>query len=115
MDGRIYTNEQWEILLSNTFRSIENLGKTKGSEYSGDLDRLANFRRNAERIGLLQETVWAVYAGKHWDAISTYIKKLQATGQYPINLSEPIEGRVDDLITYLLLFKAMIQEATTNT
>jgi hypothetical protein len=54
------------------------------------------------------ETVWAVYAGKHWDAIQQFIKD-QRNGKERERL-EPIEGRVDDLLVYLLLFKAMLQE-----
>lgn len=104
-----YTNQQWEALLETTIDKIKSLAKNKGGEYSGDSDRLANFRRNAEALGLCPEVVWAVYAGKHWDALQTYVKDL-STGLQRVR-SEPLDGRVDDLLVYLLLFKAMLEES----
>lgn len=53
-------------------------------------------------------TIWAVYAAKHWDAVMQYIKD-QNTGTKRTHL-EPIGGRVDDLLVYLLLFKAILEE-----
>lgn len=103
-----YTNEAWEKLLEETIGKIKSLAASKGSEYSGDSDRLDNFRRNGADVGLPMETVWRVYAGKHWDALTTYIRDLQAGKQR--TRSEPIDGRVDDLLVYLLLFKAMLEE-----
>lgn len=103
-----FGNERWDALIHATFSNIVDLAKAKGGEYAGDADRLANFRRNALALGVSQELVWAVYAGKHWDAIQQYIKDLQA-GRTRVR-AEPLEGRVDDLITYLLLFKAILTE-----
>ncbi len=103
-----FSNQQWDKLCEETFAQIRALAKSKGGEYSGDEDRLANFRKNGASLGLLMETVWGVYAGKHWDAIQTYIKDSQQ-GRARTR-SEPIEGRVDDLLVYLLLFKAMLLE-----
>ena len=88
---------------------IEKLGTLKGGEYAGDVDRLANFRRNGLALGIPMETVWAVYAGKHWDALIQYIKDKQA-GHSRERL-EPIAGRVDDLLVYLILFLCMLDEA----
>jgi hypothetical protein len=47
--------------------------------------------------------VWAIYAGKHWDAIMSFIK----TGKVE---SEGIVGRIDDLHNYLYLFEAILTE-----
>ena len=103
-----FTSEQWHQLLEATMASIRSLAKLKGGEYSGDVDKLANFRRLGLDQGLPMETIWRVYAGKHWDAISTYCKDLLEG--FARQRSEPISGRVDDLLVYLLLLKAMIQE-----
>jgi hypothetical protein len=89
-------------------QEVIELNSLKGGEYAGDHDALANFRRNAEDCGLSMETVWRVYAGKHWDAVTQYIKDLN-TGVERKRL-EKIEGRVDDLITYLILFKGILHE-----
>ena len=104
----IYDHSTWDALLTQTIDQIKQLSTLKGGEYAGDEDRLANFRRNAIALGLPMETVWAVYAGKHWDAIQQFVKD-QRVGKDREKI-EPIAGRVDDLLVYLLLFKAMLDE-----
>lgn len=103
-----YSHKRYEDLLIKTFEEIRNLSFLKGGEYSGDTDRLLNFRRNATALDLPMETIWAVYAAKHWDAIMQYVKDIQ--GGITRERLEPIEGRVDDLLVYLLLLKAMMDE-----
>lgn len=107
-DTRIYKLSDYDALVKSTFDKIVELGIKKGGEYAGDSDRLANFRRNAEAVGIDYRTIWRVYAGKHWDAITQYIKDCQE-GKTRDRM-EGIDGRVDDLIVYLLLFKAMLEE-----
>lgn len=104
----MYTHAQYDKLVKATIEQINSLSKLKGGEYAGDQDRLANFRRNAAALGLNMETVWAVYAGKHWDAIQQYVKDLQDGKTRP--RAESITGRADDLIVYAILFKAMVEE-----
>ena len=106
----MFSHENYARLMDDTFAKMKQLGSLKGGEYSGDYDRLANFRRNAERLGLTMETVWAVYAAKHWDALTQYIQDMN-TKKTRTRL-ESIEGRVDDLLVYLILFKCMLQERT---
>lgn len=108
MSENVFAHTEYEKLLADTIASITKLGALKGGEYSGDQDRLMNFRRNGRDVGLPMETVWRVYAGKHWDAITQYVKDLQ-TGTTRERL-ESLKGRADDLIVYLVLFKAMLVE-----
>lgn len=104
-----FSNEAWSALLDRTVGEIKALASSKGAEYTqGNGDRLDNFRRNGQALGLPMETVWGVYAGKHWDAVQTYIRDI-GTGVQRTR-SEPISGRVDDLLVYLLLLKAMLEE-----
>lgn len=103
-----FSTQRFETMIAETWDAIMELVDLKGGEYSGDDDRLANFRRNGADLELPMETVWRVYAAKHWDAISQYIKDLQQ-GKSRERM-ESLDGRVDDLIVYLLLFKAMIEE-----
>lgn len=103
-----FSHSQWKALVTDTVQTIQKLAELKGGEYSGDEDRLANFRRNGAALGLPMETIWAVYAAKHWDAIMQFIKD-QNTGVQRTRL-EPIGGRIDDLLVYLILLKAMLQE-----
>lgn len=105
---KIYSHDRYKDLLNKTFEEIKQLSELKGGEYAGDGDRLANFRRNGEDQGLPMETIWRVYAAKHWDAIGQYCKDRLA-GKQRTRL-ESISGRADDLITYLILFKAMVDE-----
>lgn len=103
-----YSHERYNKLVENTFTEIKKLSQLKGGEYAGDGDRLANFRRNGTDQGLPMETIWRVYAAKHWDAIGQYCKD-RLSGKTRDRL-ESIQGRADDLITYLILFKAMVDE-----
>lgn len=99
---------RFEAIIEEAIAAIRKLSKEKGGEYAGDSDRLANFRRHAAENEVPMELIWKVYAGKHWDAVSQYIKDLVHSKTRP--RSEPITGRVDDLIVYLLLFKLMYEE-----
>lgn len=110
---KFYSHERYAALVSETIEQINQLSSLKGGEYAGDVDRLANFRRNANNLGLEMEQVWAVYAAKHWDAIMQYVRDL-ASGTVRERL-EPISGRLDDLIVYAILMKAMVDERTQGT
>lgn len=104
----IYSHHDYDLLVEKTVIMINQLSKLKGGEYAGDSDRLANFRRNAQALGLSMEQVWAVYASKHWDSIQQYVKDI-ATGTKRERM-ESLAGRADDLIVYLILFKAILEE-----
>jgi hypothetical protein len=106
--NKIFTPSDWNKLLDETFDKVRALGRDKGAEYSGDVDRLLNFRRNGRDLDLPMEVVWRVYAAKHWDAIGQYIRDI-AAGKERLR-TEPMTGRADDLIVYLLLLKAMMIE-----
>lgn len=97
-----------EEIVKPTVRKIVELGIKKGGEYAGDHDRLANFRRNAAAWGVTMEQVWGIYTSKHWDAIKQYVEDLSKNTHR--ERMEPLEGRVDDMIVYLMLFKAMLAE-----
>lgn len=99
---------EYDKMVDETFKNIIELGRLKGGEYAGDIDRLANFRRNAAEAGVTMEQCWRIYAGKHWDAIAQYIRD-EAEGKERKRM-EPLTGRVDDMIVYLFLFKAMLIE-----
>lgn len=103
-----YSHERYDNLVAETFKKIVELGKLKGAEYSGDDDRLLNFRRAGEKLGLPKEVIWAVYVSKHLDAIMQYVQDFQ-TGRNRDRM-EILAGRVDDVIVYMLLFKAMLDE-----
>lgn len=108
----IYSHSDYDSLVAKTVDTLKELSNLKGGEYAGDTDRLANFRRNATALGLQNEQVWAVYAAKHWDAVMQYIKDL-GEGKERKRM-ESISGRADDLIVYLVLFKALLEDREAN-
>ena len=81
--------------------------RTKGAAYSGEEDAFANFKRNAEKLGLTKYQVWMVYAFKHIDAIQLAIKQDPSR---PREKSEGMTGRIRDAINYCKLLKGMLEE-----
>jgi hypothetical protein len=102
------TNLEMEVLIDETFKKILELRRRKGAEYSEEDDALSNFRRDAAEHDMPMELIWRIFTGKHWDAISQYVKDI--VNGTKRKLSEPIESRIDDMIVYLILLKAMIKE-----
>lgn len=94
-------------LLEQTYCNLLNLTNSKGVEYANDADQLANFKRLAKQLDLAPTTVLFVYLQKHLDSITTYVRSV-GNGLVP-TASEPIDGRIDDAILYLVLLKALIQ------
>lgn len=108
----MFSHSKYQELVELTVANINQLSKLKGGEYAGDVDRLANFRRNGQNLGLPMEVIWAVYYAKHHDAVIQYINDLVSNKTR--DRLEPIEGRVDDMIVYLILFKAMVMERQSD-
>lgn len=103
-----FSHSDYDALVQETIEEIKKLSTLKGGEYAGDEDRLANFRRNADRIGLNMESIWHTYCAKHWDAVETYIRDLN-TGRTRERM-ESLESRANDIIVYMILFKAILRE-----
>ena len=98
-------SSDFEALMGNTFGNLTKLSASKGLEYSGETDRLANFKDQAKLLGFATPIqVLGVYLNKHLGSINKFISGLDK------GLSEPIEGRIDDAILYLVLLKALINE-----
>ncbi|TXG97713.1 MAG: hypothetical protein E6R08_06235 [Nevskiaceae bacterium] len=98
--------DRFQSLLTFQLEQLKKLTATKGKEYtnnesSGAADQHANFYRQAQELGLTPEQVLGVYLNKHLDAVKSFIK----TGAV---LSEPIEGRIDDAILYLILLRGLV-------
>lgn len=92
---------EFRRLLDQTHQTLVQLTSSKGEEYSRDTDQLANFKRQAEELNATPEKILMVYLNKHLDAIKSFVK----TGKL---YSEPIEGRIDDAILYLILLKGIV-------
>lgn len=97
----------WQKVIDDTFRMVQKITASKGREYTLDSDdQLANFKRHAQALGVSPELIWAVYFNKHIDAINTFVRDTHA-GVDRVR-SEPITGRIDDAIVYLLLLKGIM-------
>jgi len=90
-------------LTEQFFNECMEIMKSKGESYSGIEDKLGNFKRVAKNLAMRPEQVWFVYFSKHFDALSSYMR-----GEY--SDSEPIKGRIMDMINYLFLLHGLIQE-----
>lgn len=76
----------------------------KGADYTiGSTDKLANFNRGADFFGTRPAQVLGIYLWKHVTAVFNFIK---SDGQVE---SEPIRGRIVDVINYMLLFWLMVK------
>lgn len=96
-------------VVDDTFNTLVRISNSKGEEYAGKEDRLANFKRLGAELNLDPRHVLWVFATKHLDSIRTYLREVNAPVQRV--LSEPIDGRIDDVILYLILLKGLIYEA----
>lgn len=93
----------FEQRLEASFQRLRDLNSTKGKEYSGDEDVLADFKEVAAAIGITPEQALLTYMTKHWRAINSYVQRGRV-----LTASEPIEGRIDDLILYGHLLHGLI-------
>lgn len=94
---------EFSMFRDGAYRMIAHLNDTKGHDYAGDDDALANFKEASAQLGMTPEQVWGVYAHKHWSAIQTYIREGDVA-------SEPIEGRIHDIILYGFLLLGLVAE-----
>lgn len=98
-----YTGDDF---FARQFADCLDLIKRKNADYSqGEQkgDRIAAFRRMAKDNGITMEQVWGVLCGKHLGAVNKFIKE-------GIVESEAIEGRIHDVINYMVLLAAIIDD-----
>ena len=102
-------NTDFTALVNRTVDELWDLLNVKGGEYAGSVDRLANFKRGAALTGTTPLQCALIYFAKHYDALATYIRDEASGVARP--RSEPIDGRIADLMNYCLLIKALIHES----
>lgn len=82
------------------------LYKSKGMDYTQGQwakDRLANFHDAAEDAGTSVLQAWSILVSKHLHAVRRFVKEGKVE-------SEPIAGRVHDVINYMILLLLIAQE-----
>lgn len=115
VDPKVWTRDQLAAVLSEYLRD-EVFGarfadcmvmiRRKNADYTQGVekrDRIAAFRRIGGDIDVPMTKVWAIFAQKHWGAVMKFVKDGQVE-------SEPIDGRINDLINYFVLLGAIIHD-----
>jgi hypothetical protein len=92
-----------EPIMQRLLMACAEVQKAKGADYAKESDRLANFRQASEQLGLPMRQVWAVYFWKHVCAVLNHARRGKVE-------SEPIEGRLQDLINYACLYAMIVAE-----
>jgi len=98
-----YDNADVVRVIEDTLNEIISIRKLSVLEYSSFGTPFSNFEKLATELGIPREKILWVYAMKHKDGIANYLNGV-------VSQREPIAGRIDDLIHYLLILKAMIYE-----
>jgi len=100
-----YTQATLAVEFARIFKTeIMALRDAGQKEYAhDDTSPFANFERAANDMGIDRKQVLWVYAMKHKDGIASFLKG--HTSQ-----REDVRGRINDLIVYMLLMYAMINE-----
>lgn len=100
------TGEQFRQMMREELENLLALNERKGGDYAGEEDALAHLKQRAKAVGVAPEQVWAVFAGKHWEALMSAVRNVDNPDYDP---SEPIEERVRDLMVYLFLYMALVR------
>ena len=90
-------NKEHDILITKSM----DIMRSKNKDYSVNDDPLAGFNKIAKDLGITSFQVWAVFASKHWQALTNFASKGTIE-------SEPIEGRIIDMINYSCLLHLLI-------
>jgi hypothetical protein len=102
----ILTKYMGDEVFAKRFAECITMLRRKNADYSqGEQkgDRIAAFRRIARDINITMPQAWAVFCQKHWGAVMKYVK--EGTVE-----SEPIGGRINDIINYMVLLGAIIDD-----
>lgn len=95
-------HEEREQIIAKHLEACKSLRESKGVEYSNSDDANANFRSDLD-IGIDEISSLSVFANKHYRAIRSFVRTRKIK-------SEPIQGRIHDLINYLLILLSMLEK-----
>lgn len=91
-------------LMERVFAECQKTRDAGQKEYAhDDKNALANFERTGAELNIPREKVWYIFAKKHWDGVLSYINGHRSQ-------RENVRGRLLDLIVYLILLWAMIDD-----
>lgn len=96
--------DQFDKILERRLELISSVLASKREEYAAGGDRLHNFKRAAEMLGVSREKALAGMMAKHWVSVLDMVDgKAKLT-------EELIEEKIGDSINYLVLLEAMLKE-----
>lgn len=99
-----YTAADVARVMDSVVKEIGFLRDAGQKEYAhGENQPFRNFEELGKELGLPRDKVLWVYMRKHLDGILAHINGHRSQ-------REPVQGRVNDTIVYLILLRAMIEE-----
>ncbi len=102
--------EQFERLVSEFTDKEDEILNWKRNEYSGNDDRIQNFREVANLKGCKASEIALTYLLKHIQAISHQVGRESFEWEWETAGGEGLKQRFADARNYLLLLAACIQE-----
>lgn len=101
------TIEQREKIAAEIFENCLDILRKKGADYSSLSDSLSNFKEGGAMIGRTKYEVWAIYFFKH---VKSILNSIKSNPKAPQTESEPLRGRIEDIINYSVIFAALLRE-----
>lgn len=103
-DSARFTAQDVARVMQDVVNEISFLREAGQKEYAhGFNSPFRNFESLSAELGISREKVLWVYAKKHIDGVVAYINGHKSQ-------REPVTGRINDLIVYLILLRAMYEE-----
>lgn len=99
------TRQDAANVMEKVFDELRGLREAGQKEYAhADDNCFANFERVATEAGVSREMALWVYFLKHKDGVASYLKGHRSQ-------RENVRGRLNDMMVYLCLLRAMIDES----
>jgi hypothetical protein len=98
------SRQQVADLMDRVFIECQKTREQGQKEYAhSDSNALSNFERTGDELQIPREKVWYIFAKKHWDGTLAWIRGHRSQ-------REDVRGRIMDLIVYLILLWAMVDD-----
>lgn len=101
------TDQQFQEVLQQRLKKIEQTLGQKAKEYATNMDKLHNFNVGARLTGQTRERVLWGFALKHYISFLDILDGLDK-GKLPIEAM--VDEKVGDLINYLVLVEASLKD-----
>jgi hypothetical protein len=100
----VKTRKDVAELMEVVFEQLRATREAGQKEYAHkEENAFRNFEQTGDDLDIPREKVLYIFAKKHWDGILAYIKGHQSQ-------REDVRGRIKDVIVYLILLWAMIDD-----